>query len=57
VWRPAGSRHEAWTPDGGLMIAMFQVPNRFYGNTGAITDMLGQDWEAAWGRAINFVAT
>jgi anti-sigma factor ChrR (cupin superfamily) len=50
VWRPAGSRHEAWCPDGGLMIAMFQVPNRFYRADGATTDMLGQDWTATWGR-------
>ena len=26
VWRPAGSRHSAWCPEGGLMLAMFQVP-------------------------------
>ena len=25
VWRPAGSRHSAWTPEGGLMIAIFQI--------------------------------
>ena len=30
VWREAGSRHVAWTPEGGLMLAMFQVPNKFY---------------------------
>ena len=52
VWRPAGSRHEAWTPEGGLMIAMFSVPNRFYEKSGAITDMLGQDWQASWGNAL-----
>jgi anti-sigma factor ChrR (cupin superfamily) len=52
VWRPAGSRHEAWTPEGGLMIAMFQVPNRFYGADGATTDMLGQDWTKNWGAAL-----
>jgi len=23
VWREAGSRHVAWTPEGGLMLAMF----------------------------------
>ena len=26
VWRPAGSRHKAWSPEGGLFLAMFQVP-------------------------------
>ena len=30
VWRPAGSRHEAHTPDGGLMLAFFLRPNRFF---------------------------
>ena len=31
VWRPAGSRHEAWAgPEGCVALAMFQVPNRFY---------------------------
>lgn len=52
VWRPAGSRHEAHTPDGGLMIAVFQVPNRFFDAGGETTDMLGQNWEATWGSAL-----
>ena len=56
VWRPAGSRHEAWCPEGGLMIAMFQVPNRFYETDGATTDMLGQDWATAWGNAVKAAA-
>ena len=31
VWRPAGSRHEAWAgPEGGVMLAMFQLPNKFF---------------------------
>src|SRR6202158_3782678 len=30
VWRPAGSRHVACCPEGGLMLAIFQVPNKFY---------------------------
>jgi anti-sigma factor ChrR (cupin superfamily) len=51
VWRPAGSRHEAWCPEGGLMLAMFQLPNRFHDADGTTTDMLGQDWTAAWGQA------
>lgn len=49
VWRPAGSRHDAHTPEGGLMIAMFQTPNRFYEKDGRTTDMTGQDWQRAWG--------
>jgi len=49
VWREAGSRHSAWTPDGGLMLAMFQIPNKFYERDGRITDANGQDWESLWG--------
>lgn len=53
VWRPAGSRHDAWGgPNGGLMLAMFQIPNRFYEADGRETDALGENWEAAWGRAL-----
>jgi anti-sigma factor ChrR (cupin superfamily) len=50
VWRPAGSRHEAWAgPEGGLFLAMFQIPNRFFGRDGRATDFLGNDWQSAWG--------
>ena len=53
VWRPAGSRHEAWAgPRGGLMLAMFQIPNRFFEEDGRETDVLGQDWEKAWAKAL-----
>ena len=53
VWRPAGSRHEAWAgPQGGLMLAMFQVPNRFFEADGRETDVTGQDWNAAWSKAL-----
>ncbi len=52
VWRPAGSRHEAWAgPQGGLFLAMFQVPNKFFQPDGRVTDFLGNDWEQAWGAA------
>jgi anti-sigma factor ChrR (cupin superfamily) len=52
VWRPAGSRHEAWAgPEGGLMIAMFQIPNRFYDADGREVDFLGNDWAKTWGAA------
>jgi len=51
VWRPAGSRHEAWAgTQGGLFLAMFQVPNKFFQPDGRVTDFLGNDWQAAWGR-------
>jgi len=53
VWRPAGSRHEAWAgPKGGLMLAMFQVPNKFFEADGRETDVTGQDWDAAWSKAL-----
>lgn len=53
VWRPAGSRHEAWGgPQGGLMLAMFQIPNKFYENDGRETDVSGQDWDQTWGNAL-----
>lgn len=49
IWRPAGSRHSAWSPKGGLFLAMFQMPNRFFETDGRETDMAGQDWTATWG--------
>jgi anti-sigma factor ChrR (cupin superfamily) len=53
VWRPAGSRHEAWAgPEGNLSIAMFQIPNRFYLEDGRELDFVGNDWERAWGAAL-----
>ena len=53
VWRPAGSRHEAWAgPKGGLMLAMFQIPNKFFEKDGRETDVTGQDWNAAWAKAL-----
>ena len=30
VWRRAGSRHEAWTDEGCLMLAVFLKPNSFF---------------------------
>ena len=29
VWRPAGSTHEAHSPDGALVLSFFLSPNRF----------------------------
>ena len=49
VRRDAGSHHSACMPDGGLMLAMFQIPNKFYERDGRVTDANGQDWESAWG--------
>ena len=33
VWRPAGSRHEARSPNGALVLAFFLRPNRFFDQT------------------------
>jgi anti-sigma factor ChrR (cupin superfamily) len=52
VWRPAGSRHIAWSPRGGLFLALFQIPNRFFEADGRITDMAGVDWQSLWGAVI-----
>ena len=50
VWRPSGSRHEAWAgPQGGLFLAMFQIPNKFFQRDGRVTDFRGEDWQKAWG--------
>jgi anti-sigma factor ChrR (cupin superfamily) len=52
VWREPGSRHVATTPEGGLVLAMFQIPNKFYEKDGRITDSSGEDWEKIWGHAM-----
>ena len=49
VWREPGSRHSAWCPEGGLMLAMFQIPNKFFEKDGRVTDANGHDWESIWG--------
>jgi anti-sigma factor ChrR (cupin superfamily) len=52
VWRPAGSRHDAWAgPDGVLLLGMFQLPNSFFDAGGKELDFLGQEWEQTWGAA------
>jgi anti-sigma factor ChrR (cupin superfamily) len=51
VWREAGSRHVAWCPEGGLMLAIFQVPNKFFEKDGRVTDATGEDWQKLWGHA------
>ncbi len=49
IWREAGSRHVAWCPEGGLMLAIFQVPNKFFEADGRVVDAAGQDWDETWG--------
>jgi anti-sigma factor ChrR (cupin superfamily) len=54
VWRPAGSRHEAWGgPQGNLLLGMFQAPNKFFEGDGRVTDYGGNDWEQSWGQSTN----
>jgi anti-sigma factor ChrR (cupin superfamily) len=49
VWRPAGSRHAAWSPQGGTFIGIFQIPNKFFEKDGRVTDPSGKDWDSVWG--------
>jgi anti-sigma factor ChrR (cupin superfamily) len=49
VWRPAGSRHSACAPKGGIFVAIFQIPNKFHEQDGRVTDSNGKDWDAVWG--------
>jgi anti-sigma factor ChrR (cupin superfamily) len=30
IWRPAGNRHEAYSPDGCIILGMFLAPNKFF---------------------------
>ena len=52
VWREPGSRHVAWCPEGGLMLAMFQIPNKFFEKDGRVVDLVGNDWGARWSSAL-----
>ena len=52
VWREPGSRHVAWCPEGGLMLAMFQIPNKFHEPDGRVTDLSGKDWQSLWGETL-----
>ena len=45
----AGSRHAAWAPQRGLLLAMFQIPNKFYERDGRVTNAGGEDWDSVWG--------
>ncbi len=33
VWRPGGSRHAAYSPDGCLVLSFFLKPNKFFDQT------------------------
>jgi hypothetical protein len=34
------------------MLAMFQVPNKFFEKDGRVTDASGADWSSLWGHAL-----
>ena len=53
VWRPAGSRHSAWAPNGGRFIAMFQVPTTVFEKDGRVVDASGKDWDPAWSHVLS----
>ncbi len=53
VWRPAGTRHAAYTPEGGLMLAIFQVPSKFFERDDSVKDMLDGDWDEFCSSASN----
>jgi hypothetical protein len=36
-------------PEGALILAMFQVPNKFFEADGRVVDAAGQDWDETWG--------
>ena len=44
-----GSLVDKEGPAGGLMLAMFQVPNKFFEADGRVVDAAGQDWDETWG--------
>jgi hypothetical protein len=35
------------------MLAMFQVPNKFFEKDGRVLDILGKDWELAWAQKLS----
>jgi hypothetical protein len=35
------------------MLAIFQVPNKFFERDGRITDISGADWESLWGGVVD----
>ena len=57
VYRPGGSRHSASCPEGGLMLAVFQLPNKFFLADGKVVDFVGGDWGEKWAGAANATLT
>jgi len=38
-------------PAGAVMVAVFQMPNKFFEPGGGVVDFLGNDWQEVWGAA------
>ena len=55
VWRPAGSRHSSWSPNGGTMLGTFQVPHKTF-KTDNQVDILNQNWYNSWGKCTNMLS-
>jgi anti-sigma factor ChrR (cupin superfamily) len=49
IWRTAHSRHSAWAPEGGILLGIFQVPNKFFEQDGRVVDPSGKPWQETWG--------
>jgi anti-sigma factor ChrR (cupin superfamily) len=49
IWREPGSRHAAWAPEGGILLGIFHVPNKFFEQDGRVTDPAGKLWSETWG--------
>jgi hypothetical protein len=35
------------------MVAIFQVPNKFFETNGSIVDLVGDEWGAKWGHVVS----
>src|SRR5216117_4072629 len=45
VWREPGSGDVAGPAEGGMVLEMFQIPNKYHERDGRMTVLGGQDWE------------
>ncbi len=43
---------QSFVLEGSLMLAMFQIPNKFFQADGREVDQPGNDWGKTWGRAL-----
>ena len=50
--RRAAATRPGLARKGGLFLAMFQIPNKFFERDGRETDFLGNDWKKSWSHAL-----